>query len=154
MTKQHAYAVSTTWTGNLGNGTADYRAYARDHRLEAAGKRPIEASSDPVFRGDAGRWNPEELFVASVSACHMLWFLHLCASAGIPVTGYADDARGEMLEQPDGSGRFTRVVLQPRVTLAAGADLQRLPALHAEAHRQCFIANSIACPVEIRSTAA
>jgi organic hydroperoxide reductase OsmC/OhrA len=84
----------------------------------------------------------------------MLWFLHLCASAGILVTGYADDARGELLEQPDGSGRFTRVVLQPRVTLAAGADPQRLPALHEEAHRQCFIANSIACPVEIRSTAA
>lgn len=150
MTKVHAYTVTTTWTGNLGRGTSDYAAYERDLTIEAAGKAPIEGSSDPAFRGDPTRWNPEELFLASLSTCHMLWYLHLCARARITVQDYEDDAEGQMAEDADGGGRFIRVVLNPRVVLSTG-DRERARELHEEAHRKCYIANSVACPVEVRA---
>ena len=145
--KDHAYTVTVTWTGNSGAGTAGYRAYARAHEVVVHGKPPIPASSDPAFRGDPSRYNPEEMLVAALSSCHMLWYLHLCSVAGIVVTAYQDVAEGVMIEQPDGGGRFTEVVLQPEVIVAAGSDLERARALHAEAHKKCFIACSVNFPV-------
>ena len=144
---RHEYAVAVRWTGNLGAGTRGYRAYARDHEIRAAGKPPIAASADPAFRGDAGRYNPEELLVAALSACHMLWYLHLCADAGLVVEEYADEAGGTMVTGPDGGGRFEEVVLRPRVLLAAGGDAAHAEALHARAHDLCFIAGSVRFPV-------
>lgn len=146
--KQHHYTARTEWTGNLGEGTASYRGYSRDHEISAAEKAPIAGSSDPAFRGDAARWNPEDLLVASLSSCHMLWYLHLCAEAQIVVLAYHDDAQGTMVEDA-GGGRFTEAVLRPVATLAAGADAARATALHEEAHRQCFIANSVNFPVRV-----
>jgi len=154
-TRDHTYVVTTTWTGNLGQGTAGYRSYARGHQIAATGKPEIAGSSDPAFRGDGDRWNPEELFVAALSACHMLWYLHLCSDAGLVVVDYADEARGEMVTDADGAGRFTRVRLYPRVALALAADAdaaterERALTLHREAHRKCFIANSVSCSLEI-----
>ena len=117
MPKTHDYQITTEWTGNLGSGTADYRAYSRNHQISAAEKTaPIHGSSDPHFRGDGARYNPEELLVASLSTCHMLWVLHLCSDAGIVITAYADDATGVMVEDEDGSGQFSRVLLRPRMT--------------------------------------
>lgn len=141
--KPHAYRVHLNWTGNQGVGTASYKAYSRNHELHADGKPPINGSSDPSFRGDASRWNPEELLVASLSACHQLWYLHLCAIAGIVVTAYEDEAEGLMAEEADGSGQFVRVVLRPRVTLAPGSDGERARALHNAAHEKCFLARSV-----------
>lgn len=152
MSRTHSYPVSTVWTGNRGSGTPDYRAYDRNHVLQVPGKPAIEGSADPAFRGDSGRWNPEELFVAALSACHMLWYLHLCASAGINVTAYADDALGEMREEGEQGGRFTRVELRPRVTLDPGANREQALALHALAHEKCFVARSVNCAVEVRPT--
>lgn len=146
-TREHRYAVAVEWTGNRGSGTSDYRAYARDHELRIAGKPTIPGSSDPAFRGDPGRWNPEELLVAALSACHKLWYLHLCADAGIVVTAYLDRAEGVMLEERDGSGRFTRVVLRPEVTLAPGSDPARAEAIHADVHAKCCLASSVNFPV-------
>jgi organic hydroperoxide reductase OsmC/OhrA len=148
MGRTHSYEVRVRWTGNRGTGTSGYRDYGRDHLIEAGPKAAIEGSSDPAFRGDAQRYNPEELLVASVSACHMLWYLHLCAAAGVAVTAYEDDPLGTMVENADGSGRFTGVVLRTRITLSAGADRDRATALHTEAHRSCFIANSVKFPIE------
>ena len=145
--KEHRYELSMTWTGNLGEGTGHYRAYSRNHEIESAGKPVIPASSDPAFRGDASRYNPEELLVAALSACHMLWYLHLCADSKIVVTAYSDTPVGFMAETPDGGGRFTKVVLRPRVTLKRGSDLEQARRLHERAHRLCFIANSVNCPV-------
>lgn len=147
--RRHTYAVRTTWTGDRGSGTSGYRAYSRDYRIEANDKPPIEGSSDPAFRGDPARWNPEDMFVAALSACHMLWYLHLCADAGIVVSAYADDACGEMIEDAEG-GRFVRAELRPRVTLAPGADAAQALALHEVAHRRCFIANSVSCDVIVQ----
>ena len=145
--KQHLYAVGVRWTGNTGSGTSGYRSYERDHEIRAAGKPPINASSDPAFRGDASRYNPEELLVASLSACHMLWFLHLCADAGVVVTDYRDEAEGKMSETDEGGGRFTQVTLRPAVRFDAGADKELASRLHEKAHRLCFIANSVNFPV-------
>jgi organic hydroperoxide reductase OsmC/OhrA len=145
--KQHTYRVTVTWTGNKGQGTATYRAYTRDHEIQAAGKPVIPGSSDPAFLGDATRYNPEEMLVASLSTCHKLWYLHLAAEAGLVVTAYQDQAEGTMVETADGNGHFTQVTLRPTVTIAAGGDPALAQALHDKAHHFCFIANSVNFPV-------
>ena len=150
--KQHLYTVGVRWTGNTGSGTSGYRSYKRDHEIQAASKPPIPASSDPAFRGDASRYNPEELLVASLSACHMLWFLHLCADAGVVVTSYADNAEGTMRLTEDGGGHFEEVILRPAVTVRGGCDTDLAQSLHARAHRLCFIANSVNFEVRVEPT--
>lgn len=148
MAKEHRYTISTEWTGNLGRGTTDYRAYTRNHEITAAGKAtPIPGSSDAAFRGDRTRYNPEELLVASLSTCHMLWVLHLCADAGIVVTAYADKAEGVMRENADGSGEFAEVVLRPRMSISDAARTEEMHAIHERAHALCFIARSVNFPV-------
>ena len=149
MQKQHQYAVSIVWTGNDGPGTQSYGSYRRDHEIGVPGKPVIPASSDPALRGDRSRYNPEELLVASLSSCHMLWYLHLCAINGIVVVDYSDQADGTMQEEADGGGTFVRVVLKPRVTVAKGSDRHNALALHEKAHHLCFIARSVRFPVEV-----
>jgi organic hydroperoxide reductase OsmC/OhrA len=150
--KQHTYKTSLAWTGNDGEGTKTYRSYRRDHTIEVAGKPPILGSSDPAFRGDPARYSPEDLLVCALSACHMLWYLHLCSTHHITVVDYHDEASGVMEERPDGSGVFTSVRLAPKVTVVAGDDHATAMALHEDAHRMCFIANSVTFPVEIAAT--
>ena len=145
--REHRYHTTVRWTGNTGAGTVSYRGYRRDYEIAAEGKPVIPGSSDPHFRGDGARWNPEELLVASLSACHKLWYLHLCADAGIVVTSYEDDAEGFMTELANGSGSFDRVVLRPRVTITAESDAAHAMALHERAHEMCFIASSVKFPV-------
>src|ERR1700693_4591788 len=145
----HRYQVQTIWTGNTGQGTANYRAYRRDHEISGPNKQAlIPGSSDPVFRGDPARYNPEELLVAALSACHMLWVLHLCADAGIVVTDYSDDAAGQMLEHPDGSGEFTLVTLHPRMIITDGSRIDDAVAIHDKAHEVCCLARSVNFPVQ------
>src|ERR1700720_4094993 len=148
MQREHRYSVNVAWTGNTGKGTSDYRSYTRDHEIRVPGKPPIHGSSDPKFRGDPVRYNPEELLVASLSSCHMLWYLHLCAINGIVVTDYKDEANGVMAENADGSGAFVEVTLNPHVTIDAHSDPAKALLLHEEAHRYCFIANSVNFPVK------
>jgi organic hydroperoxide reductase OsmC/OhrA len=150
MDKEHNYRLAVVWTGNRGTGTSNYTDYSRDHEIHAEGKPALPGSSDPGFRGDASRYNPEELLVASLSACHMLWFLHLCAEAGIAVTSYRDDSEGAMREHADGSGEFIRVTLRPHATVTDAARIPEIGALHDRAHRLCFIARSVNFPVEHR----
>lgn len=140
--KKHFYHILLNWTGNLGKGTSSYRGYSRNHEISVESKPAILASSDPSFRGDPSRYNPEELFVASLSQCHMLWFLHLCSEQKIVVVKYADHASGTMEESPDGGGRFTEVILRPNITVETGEHLECIDALHKKANELCFIANS------------
>lgn len=147
MTQLHRYETTVTWTGNTGTGTSGYRNYERAHEVTVDGKPPIPGSSDPAFRGDAARWNPEELLVASLSQCHMLWFLHLCATNGLVVTEYRDHAAGMMAETADGGGQFQQVVLRPQVRFAAPEHADRARPLHEQAHKLCFIASSVNFPV-------
>lgn len=149
--KKHQYHVNVAWTGNLGEGTRDYRAYSRDHEIQVEGKAMLAASSDPAFLGDPGRYNPEELLVSSLSSCHMLWYLHLCSQAHVVVVAYQDQAFGIMAETADGGGYFEEVVLRPAVTIAAG-DAAEAERLHEQAHHLCFIANSVNFPVRCEPT--
>lgn len=143
----HLYKSSLSWSGNRGSGTSEYKAYDRSHDISIPGKQTILCSSDPTFRGDKTRYNPEELLVASLSGCHMLWYLHLCTENGVVVTAYTDEATGTMQENPDGSGQFTEVTLNPRVTVAEKNMLEKANALHNNAHTLCFIARSVNFPV-------
>ena len=146
---QHHYRINTRWTGNLTSGTSTYTAYSRNHELSGEGKSAaIAGSSDPAFRGDPSRYNPEELLLGALSACHMLWVLHLCASAGIVVTEYSDDAIGEMVEHGDGSGEFTRVVLRPRMRITEAGRIAEAVAIHDRAHHVCCLARSANFAVE------
>jgi organic hydroperoxide reductase OsmC/OhrA len=150
--KEHHYQLEVVWTGNSGSGTSGYATYGREHEIRAPGKPPLSGSSDPAFRGDPMRWNPEELLVASLSACHMLWYLHLASKAGIVVQGYADEPIGVGESEPSGAGRFLRAVLRPTITVAAGADVARAAAIHHEIHEYCFIARSVNFPIAFEAT--
>ena len=143
----HTYDLTVTWTGDDGRGTADYGSYRRDHVVSADGRPDLAGSSDPTFRGDATRWNPEQLLVAALSQCHMLWFLHLCATGDVVVTSYVDEAHGEMRTHRDGAGEFTSVTLHPQVTVAEPEMVDRAVELHADAPTLCFIARSVNFPV-------
>jgi organic hydroperoxide reductase OsmC/OhrA len=145
--KAHRYEVAVAWTGNRGEGTADYRGYSRDNELTAEGRPAIAGSSDPAFRGDGGRWNPEQLLVAALSQCHLLWYLHLCALAGVVVVAYEDRAVGVMELTEDGGGHFTEATLRPAGRVAEESMAAKALELHSGAHELCFVASSVNFPV-------
>lgn len=145
--RTHRYETTTVWTGNAGQGTANYRSYRRTHTTTAKDRPEIAASSDPAFRGDRERWNPELLLVAALSQCHLLSYLHQCAVNGVVVVGYLDRASGTMGETANGGGRFEEVVLRPLVTVAEAGMIGRAEALHEAASERCFIASSVNFPV-------
>jgi len=150
--KQHNYELRIEWTGNTGEGTKTYRSYSRDFTITAEGKPQILGSSDPSFRGAPSRHNPEDLLVASLSACHMLSYLHLCAVNHVTVLDYRDSALGSMEENSDGSAQFTRVTLRPMVKVLPSDDQTKARALHDQAHHLCFIARSVNFPVDVAPT--
>ena len=146
MNHPHRYRVDVEWTGNRGTGTDGYRNYSRNHVIRIPGKPDLAGSSDPAFRGDATRHNPEDMLVAALSACHMLSYLHMATVAGVVVVAYDDSAEGTMATEGDG-GHFTEVVLRPVVTIRADSDPGKALAAHEAAHHACFIANSVNFPV-------
>jgi len=146
MEHQHHYELQLTWCGNRGTGTQTYNGYDRNHLISSLGKATIEASSDHAFRGDRSKYNPEELLVASLSSCHMLWFLHLCSEAGFIVEKYSDQPRGTMVENREGGGRFTEVILYPKIVFRDEPKINP-DDLHDRANKLCFIANSCNFPV-------
>lgn len=147
MEQLHHYNAVINWTGNTGNGTLDYNSYSRNHSIAIENKPVINGSSDPAFRGDPGRHNPEDMFLSSIAACHMLWYLHLCADAGVVVLAYTDHAFGCMVVSGSGEGKFIEVVLRPLVTVKEHGMIKAAGQLHAKAHTCCFIANSVNFPV-------
>jgi organic hydroperoxide reductase OsmC/OhrA len=150
--KAHSYDVRVAWTGNTGVGTAGYADYRRDTVTTVVDKEELLGSSDPNFRGDPARWNPEELLLTSLSQCHLLWYLDLVARAGVVVTDYVDEPSATMVLNSDGSGQFQRVVLRPSVTITDPDDRSRALELHSRAHEMCFIARSVNFPVDCEPT--
>jgi len=144
---QHNYTATIKWTGNKGTGTDNYRKYERSHQIIIENKSDILGSSDPAFRGDKTKHNPEDLLVSSLSSCHMLWYLHLCSEAGVIVIDYIDKATGVMLETSNGGGQFSEVILNPIVTVAEKNMVDKANELHKKANKLCFIANSVNFPV-------
>lgn len=167
----HSYTVDVTWTGAGETGTTSYTSYSRDHNVVIRGRPVLLGSADPAFRGDPSRYSPEQLFVAALAECHMLWFLHLAANDGVVVVGYADEAVGTMRVESAGAGQFTDVILRPRVTVRAAATATeaddarpggapnggpvtdaRLAAVHQRAHEHCFLSRSVNFPVLLEPT--
>lgn len=148
MHPNHHYKLTLKWTGNKGTGTSGYRAYDRNHEILIEGKTTLLGSADPSFHGDKTVHNPEDLLLASLSACHMMSYFHVCVKAGIVVTDYIDNATGIMVVNADGSGRFIEVTLNPIVTITDESQLTKANELHQEANKLCFIANSVNFPVK------
>lgn len=141
--KEHKYILDLVWTGNTGKGTTNYRSYERDFKVSIDGKIPIKLSADPAFRGNASKYNPEELFLISISSCHMLWFLHLCADNNIVISEYFDTPQATMEIEENGSGQFNEVILNIRVKLDSNHTIGLLKELNKKANSMCFIANSL-----------
>lgn len=146
MFGEHGYRLTAEWTGNRGTGTSGYRDYDRSATIRIDGKPDLAVSADRPFRGDPGRWNPEDLLLAALSQCHLLSYLHACVQAGVVVLAYTDVATGTMRQQGDG-GAFVEVVLHPQVTVADASMVEAARAAHDRAHEWCFIANSVNFPV-------
>jgi organic hydroperoxide reductase OsmC/OhrA len=147
----HQYSANIVWTGNTGTGTSDYASYSRDHVISIDHKQDLQGSSDSIFRGDVTKHNPEDMLLSSLSVCHMLWYLHLCADAGVIVTAYTDNVEG-ILEYGKNGGRFTEVILHPIVTVKSEDMIPLAMSLHSKAHACCFIANSVNFPVSNKAT--
>lgn len=149
---EHHYQAHLIWDGNRGDGTSTYAGYGRQYRVLIDGKPELEGSADASFRGDADRFNPEDLFLSAISSCHMLSYLALCAREKISVVAYEDAATGVMKEDGKGGGRFEEVVLHPNVTIAEARHSERALELHERAHALCFIANSCSVPITHQAT--
>lgn len=147
LSKEHDFEARIIWSGNRGEGTSHYRAYDRSWLMAAPGKQEVQCSNDPALGGDPGKYNPEDLLLSSLSACHMLWYLHLASAAGLNVLSYVDEPIGIGESLPNGAGRFVRATLRPRIGLAFGFDANRADELHYEVHKYCFIARSVSFPI-------
>ena len=152
MTKEHNYSLTIEWTGNKGEGTTRYDAYDRDYNISAENKIDLLGSADAPFRGDITKYNPEDFLLASLSSCHMLWYFHLYADAGIIVTDYIDHPTGILLQNDTGSGAFSEVTLNPIVTVKEPSMIEKSLELHELANQKCFIANSVNFPIKHNPT--
>ena len=144
--KKHTYSIQLFWKDV--NGTASYTSYSRNHTIKIDQKPNLRISSDPAFRGDPTKFNPEDMFLSSLSSCHMLWYLHLCADSGITVVDYYDNASGVMIQEKNGGGRFQEVVLHPQVIIIEKNKIELAMELHEKANQKCFIANSCNFPIQ------
>ena len=149
---QHDYTTRVIWTGNRGTGTSSYRGYDRTWNIAAKGKPVVACSNDPLLGGDPSKMNPEDLLISALSACHMLWYLHFAAEAGVVVLGYEDAPLAVGETGAGGAGRFLSCELRPQILLAAGADLVEAEAIHHRIHQVCYIARSVNFPISIRAS--
>jgi peroxiredoxin-like protein len=139
--KSYRYATSLRWTGERKGG------------MSVAGKPPVEVATPPEFKGHAGVWSPEDLFVAAVNSCLMTTFLALAERSGLGFEKYESEAEG-LLELVDGKFVFTKVVVRPRVTLKAGEDRARAEEILHKSESHCIVSNSIRTPVTLEPTIA
>lgn len=144
----HEYHARITWLGAGSAGTETYSSYARAWSAEVDGKPPLAGSADAAFRGDPAAWNPEECLLTAVSACHLLFFLALCARGGVRVLAYTDAASAELRLDADGGGALHAIRLRARVRLASTAEIDTARALYERAGRLCFIARSLSAAVD------
>ena len=137
---------------NRGEREFTYQKYSRDHEWRFDGGEVVRASASPAYLGSEDCVDPEEAFVASLSACHMLTFLALCTKERLVVESYEDDAVGHLEKDANGKMAVTRVVLQPRIVFSGGDPLQDvLDKLHHDSHEMCFIASSVKTEVTVEA---
>jgi organic hydroperoxide reductase OsmC/OhrA len=144
----HKYKTYLHWSSEGGEGTKTYKSFARTHRITAktksGGDKPAIVATSAFHSLD--HYNPDEMLLASLSSCHMLWYLHLCSENGVVVTDYRDQAELVLRLDAKGEGKVESATLHPRVMILSG-DLEVARALHKDAHSKCFVANSVNFPV-------
>jgi organic hydroperoxide reductase OsmC/OhrA len=148
---QHTYSSHLVWDGTTAGG---YRAYSRDHAAVARpAQQELSLSADPAFRGSPDGLNPEQLLVVAASSCQLLSFLAVASRSGLDVRDYADAATA-MLDVASSPIRITKVNLAPVIRVAAGTDHDLVRRAAETAHEECYIGNTLSCPVELDITVA
>lgn len=145
MVFRHLFKAKAFWA--LNRKDENIKTYSRNHSIAIEGKPLLEVSAAKAFKGDAALYNPEDMLLASLVSCHMMSYLYVCAQVGIEVLSYADAAEAILEVNDDGSGRFTEVILNPKVMIAQTDRTEEALALHKKANELCFIANSCNFPV-------
>ena len=144
----HLYKAHTHWTGDTGLG---WEHYDRAHSASAPPAAPELTVTTGESKGDPSQLNPEQLLLMAASSCQLLWFLHVASKARVEVVEYEDKAEAEMPED-DLPMRLTRIVLRPRIVVREGTTEVRVKHLCELAHRECYIANTLATEVEVAPT--
>jgi organic hydroperoxide reductase OsmC/OhrA len=146
MAFKHLFKATAKWASKQNPELAS-RFYSKSHTISLEGKPILEVSAAKAFKGDPSLYNPEDLLLSSLVSCHMMSYLYVCSQNGIEVLAYSDNAEATLEVNPDGSGRFTEVRLNPKVTIANSDKAEVAVALHKKANQLCFIANSCNFPV-------
>jgi organic hydroperoxide reductase OsmC/OhrA len=146
MSHTHTYRSSLSWEGSTADG---YDHYDRAHTAAVA-QHTLNLSADPAFKGDAATPNPEQLLLAAASSCQLLSFLACVAHSRIDVIAYTDESEALMPED-DLPARITQITLRPRITVAAGADVDRVYRLVDKAHEACYVANTLTAEMRIEA---
>ena len=149
MKTQYNYTLQLDWLGNeKGQHHRDDRLYA----IQIEGKETFKGSADKPFFGNPQLYNPEDLLISSLSACHMMSYLYLCRKEGIGIISYQDNPNGILKIDENDAGRFESVELKPKIQLVTPETKQRALKLHKEASQLCFIANSVNFPITYKVT--
>lgn len=148
MFLNHRFNLQLSWT--LAESKDNPKAYrtARNHQVKVAGKTVLDISAAKAFKGDPSLHNPEDLLLASLTSCHLMSYLYCCKQNNIVVLSYTDDSEATLEVNNDGSGRITKVVLNPVIEITDASQYELAIALHKKANELCFIANSCNFPVE------
>lgn len=147
MAFKHLFKAAVKWTSNKIQGDSTKRFYSKNHTVLIEGKPVLNISAAKAFKGDPELYNPEDLLLGSLVSCHMMSYLYVCSQNGIEVLEYSDNAEATLEVSPDGSGRFTEVRLNPKVTITDSDKIQLALELHKKANQLCFIANSCNFPI-------
>ena len=143
---KHLFKAQLNWTSKKTEDSSK-RFYSKTHQIKIEGKPVLDVSAAKAFKGDPELYNPEDLLLSSLVSCHMMSYLYVCSQNGIEVVEYSDNAEGILEVNPDGSGRFTEVRLNPKVTIVNLDKVELALELHTKANQLCFIASSCNFPV-------
>lgn len=143
---KHLFKTQLNWTSKQ-KPEGPQKFYSKSHQIQIEGKPVLDVSAAKAFKGDPALYNPEDLLLSSLVSCHMMSYLYVCSQNGIEVLNYSDNAEATLEVNPDGSGRFTEVRLNPKVTITDSDKIQLALELHKKANQLCFIANSCNFPV-------
>ena len=147
MSSQHIFKSELNWKSNLDNNTQGTTRLSRRHKIEIEGKQILELSAAKAFKGDADLHNPEDMLLSALTSCHMMSYLYVCSQHNIEVLAYSDNSEGKLEVEGTGKGRFSRVDLNPVVTIKNERNLELAKELHTKANELCFIANSCNFPI-------
>ena len=144
--KEQVFKASLAWQP-MGKKFS-YKEYSRFYLVRSEGKADFMATAAPEYFGSKYHYNPEDMLVVALSACHMLTYLAFAANSKIEVLSYEDDASGTLAEEGK-VVKFKEVILRPKIKITAASDKNKAAELHDKAHHGCFIANSVNFAVKV-----